>query len=150
MTNNFTAHRTMTSHFTDRNPLSTPQLIFILIGTTLLMNACGFSKPDNLKTLSPQELQSIMQKQDILLVDVHTPEQKHIPGTDHYVPFYRVSKHADKFPHQKDEPIYLYCKSGPMGNWAARSLFDLGYTNIYNLEGGIEAWKEAGLAVDSK
>ena len=34
-----------------------------------------------------------------------------------------------------------------MANWAARTLFDLGYTNVYNLEGGIKAWKKSGLPV---
>lgn len=108
---------------------------------------CGFMKPDNLKMISPQELNNTMAQNDILLVDVHIPEQNHITGTDRYIPFYNIYKHKDYFPQNKTTPIYLYCKTGPMANWAARSLFDLGYTNVFNLEGGIEAWKESGLPV---
>ena len=106
---------------------------------------CGFIKPEQLHMLEPTELHQAMEASDILLIDVHSPEQKHIPGTDYYVPFYRIGSHLDKFPADKNTPIYLYCKSGPMGNWAARSLLSHGYTTIYNLEGGIEAWLKAGM-----
>lgn len=97
--------------------------------------------------ISAKDLHSLMTQNDILLIDVHVPEQKHIPGTDLYAPFYKVDKYAERLPSEKDAPIYLYCKSGPMGNWAARTLFDMGYTNVYNLEGGTEAWKEAKLGL---
>ena len=35
-----------------------------------------------------------------------------------------------------------------MGNAAARSLYELGYRNLINLEGGTKAWKKAGLALE--
>lgn len=95
--------------------------------------------------ISPQELYNKMHQQDILLVDVHIPEQTHLPGTDAFIPFYRVDNEAEKFPANKDEPIYLYCKSGPMANWAARSLLQMGYTRLYNLDGGVDAWEKQKL-----
>jgi len=39
----------------------------------------------------------------------------------------------------------LYCQGGPMGEAAAKSLYELGYRNLYNLEGGAKAWRKAGL-----
>lgn len=122
-------------------------LLFVFLVTS---PGCGFIKPDNLKLISPQELNAVMSQTDILLIDVHVPEQKHIPGTDLFAPFYKIDDYAEHLPAHKDDPIYLYCKSGPMGNWAARTLFDMGYTNVYNLEGGAEAWKEVNLPVDKK
>lgn len=124
--------------------MRTSYLLFLFI---MVVPGCGFMKPDNLKLITPQELKSVMAQQDILLIDVHVPEQKHIPGTDLFAPFYKVDKFANYLPTEKSAPIYLYCKSGPMGNWAARTLFDLGYTNVYNLQGGAEAWIESGLPV---
>ena len=109
-------------------------LIFILI------TACLFAKPDELTMLTPQELHQIMQKKDVFLVDVHVPEQHHIKGTDLFVPFHKINKNLDKFPKDKRAPIYLYCKSGPMGNAAAKTLFESGYKKIYNLQGGQDAW----------
>jgi rhodanese-related sulfurtransferase len=116
-------------------------LIFILI------TACLFAKPDELIMLNPQELYQIMQKKDVFLVDVHVPEQHHIKGTDLFVPFHKINKNLDKFPKDKRTPIYLYCKSGPMGNAAAKTLFESGYKKIYNLQGGKDAWLETGYGV---
>ena len=54
----------------------------------------------------------------------------------------------DKLPSDKDAAIYLYCAGGPMGNSAARTLHDLGYVNLSNLEGGAHAWGKAGYAFE--
>lgn len=112
-------------------------LIFIVTG-------CQFQKPDYLKMLSPAELHQAMQNEDIFLVDVHAPKQKHIKGTDLFVPFNEVEQYKDKFPQDKNTAIYLYCEGGPMGNAAAKTLHDLGYQNLFNLDGGTNAWKQAG------
>ncbi len=106
--------------------------------------SCGFLKPDYLQVISPRQLHEAMQKGDIFLVDVHIPEQKHIAGTDLEVPFNKINENRDQFPKDKSTEIYLYCESGPMGNYAARELYKLGYRNIFNLEGGKVAWDKAG------
>ena len=113
------------------------------------MSSCGFQKPDYLKLISSGELNQVMQNEDIFLVDVHTPEQQHIKGSVLFVPFYEVEKNKDKFPKDKNSPIYLYCKSGHMANSAAKSLHDLGYSNLYNLDGGADAWRKAGFKFES-
>jgi rhodanese-related sulfurtransferase len=107
-----------------------------------------FQKPDYVTLISATELNQLMQKQDIFLVDVHIPQQRHIKGTDLFIPFNEVKEHTDKLPKDKSTPIYLYCEGGPMGNAAARSLYEFGYRNLTNLEGGTEAWKKAGLAFE--
>ena len=86
-----------------------------------------------------------MQNEDIFLVDVHTPEQQHIKGTDLFIPYNKIETYKDKLPQDKNTPIYLYCEGGPMGNAAAKSLYELGYRNLFNLEGGAKAWRNAGL-----
>lgn len=118
-------------------------LLFIFI-----LNGCTFQKPDYLKVITPVELDQVMQQTDIFLVDVHTPEQKHIKGTDLFIPYNEIEKYQDKLPKDKNTPIYVYCQSGPMGNSAARSLHELGYSNLTNLEGGTKGWRKAGLGFE--
>lgn len=107
--------------------------------------ACSFQEPEYLKMVTPAELDKIMQQQDVFLVDVHTPKQQHIKGTDLFIPYDKVEQYQDKLPKDKDSAIYLYCEGGPMGNAAARSLHDLGYSNLINLKGGASAWRRDGL-----
>ncbi len=109
-----------------------------------LFTGCMFLRPDYLNIISADDLHAALQERDIFLVDVHIPEQKHITGTDLFVPYNRIEENRDKFPQDLSTPIYLYCASGPMGNAAARSLYKLGYRNIFNLDGGTDAWEKAG------
>ncbi len=115
--------------------------IFVVISS---VSSCMFLEPDGLKVISATDLNQLMQKQDIFLVDVHTPKMAHIKGTDLFMPFSEVKKYQAQLPKDKDTAIYLYCEGGPMGNAAARSLNELGYHNLYNLEGGSHAWKKSG------
>ena len=118
---------------------------YAVIALLIFVTGCMFQKPDYVKMITPAELNQVMQNEDIFLVDVHTPEQRHIKGTDLFIPFNEIEKYQNKFPKDKNAAIYLYCEGGPMGNAAARSLYELGYRNLTNLEGGANAWKKAGL-----
>jgi len=102
------------------------------------------------KNISAQEFKAVLetQKKDFLLVDVHIPEQKHIAGTDLVVPFNKIEQNKSKFPADKSKKMVIYCRSGSMSIDAAQKLAGLGYTNIYNLEGGTYAWQAAGYPVE--
>ena len=134
------------------SPTNTTQIvmnkILAIIALFFTLIGCQFQKPDFLNMLSPIELHQAIENQDILLVDVHTPKQRHIKGTDLFIPFNEIEKHQDKLPKDKNTPIYLYCEGGPMGNAAARTLHDLGYQRLFNLDGGARAWKKAGFAFE--
>jgi rhodanese-related sulfurtransferase len=119
--------------------------LFLLIASIFILTGFMFQKPDYLKMITATELNQVMQKEDIVLIDVHTPEQQHIKGTDLVIPYNEIEKYQVKLPKDKNTAIYLYCQGGPMGEAAAKSLYELGYRNLYNLEGGAKAWRKAGL-----
>jgi len=85
-----------------------------------------------------------MQHQDIFLVDVHVPEQQHIKGTDAFMPFYNIADYKKLLPADPQTAIYVYCEGGPMGNAAAKTLYELGYHHLFNLQGGTKAWRKLG------
>jgi rhodanese-related sulfurtransferase len=49
----------------------------------------------------------------------------------------------------KDQPVLVYCASGARSSRAAGMLVKNGYTQVFNLAGGINAWRAAGLPVGS-
>lgn len=108
------------------------------------ISSCLSSSPDYLNNITVTGLHQLMQHEDVFLVDVHTPKGAHIKGTDLFMPFTEVEAYQDKLPKDKNTAIYLYCVGGPMGTAAAKSLYKLGYRNLYNLEGGSDAWRKKG------
>ena len=121
---------------------------YVGLAMIVFVTACNSEQTDNVKMISATELNDIMQNQDIFLVDVHAPEQQHIKGTDIFIPYNDIAANQSKLPKDKNTPIYLYCKGGPMGNAAAKTLHELGYRNITNLDGGAMAWKQVGLPLE--
>ena len=48
----------------------------------------------------------------------------------------------------KEKPVYVYCHSGRRSAKAAKNLKEKGFKTVVNLDGGIEAWKEADMPVE--
>jgi rhodanese-related sulfurtransferase len=130
-----------------------PYSFFILFILLVSARAEG-QVPDSLKykSLPPAEFQSLCQKSNkALLIDVREffeykksriKDAVNIPssGTLEYAAD-SIDKHLD---------LFFYCTSGFRSKRVARFFFDKGFTNVYSLDGGIIAWKKAGLPVEKK
>ena len=85
-----------------------------------------------------------------VLIDVREKDEwmeGFIPGAQWIPRGFLELRIEDKVP-EKDSAVVLYCAGGTRSALAARSLADLGYTNVSSLEGGFSAWKRAGLNFD--
>lgn len=89
------------------------------------------------------QLAATMPGEGYTLVNVHIPYEGELPNTDLFIPYNEILDHLDELP-DKDQPIVLYCRSGSMSTEAAAVLAGAGYTNVYEVDGGFNAWKAAG------
>ncbi|MFQ5493313.1 MAG: rhodanese-like domain-containing protein [Candidatus Dojkabacteria bacterium] len=94
--------------------------------------------------IGPEEFNEILGNSDPFVIDVHTPEQAHIEGTDAFIDYAIIDEQTQKLPADKDTEILVYCRSGNMSGIASEKLIEMGYTNVRNLAGGVKAWEAAG------
>ena len=81
-------------------------------------------------------------------MNVHTPYEGELPGTDLFIAFDRIRDERERLPGETATPIAVYCRSGRMSSDAARTLAGLGYTNVVELQGGMDAWEASGRSVE--
>lgn len=94
-----------------------------------------------MKEITVQELKQMMDnKEDFQIIDVREPfeyEMSNIGGEN--IPLSGVVLEADKI--SREKPVIMQCRSGARSAAATMQLEQqLGYTNVYNLKGGILAW----------
>ena len=100
--------------------------------------------------ISARELNSMLKNKDFVFINVHTPFAGNIAETDLSIPYTQIDQHLSQLPSDKNAKIVLYCRSGRMSAIAAEELVKLGYTNIWNLKGGMLEWEQAGFEIQEK
>lgn len=98
--------------------------------------------------ISITELQTMLANKDFSFINVHIPFEGNITNTDLSIPYDEIEQNLDKLPAAVDDKIVLYCRSDRMSRIAAETLVALGYSNVWNLDGGMAAWEQAGLTLE--
>lgn len=116
----------------------------------------GYFTPDivdtfsaTIKTIAPEKANELLTAGKALLLDVRAADEYragHIAGARH-LPMGVIFKRLEELP--SDQPLIVQCGGGLRSQVVASLLQRVGYTNVHNLHGGIEAWKQAGLPLES-
>lgn len=123
-------------------------LIFIRTGDTSDNSDQNSQNESNQAQLVDSvQFSKLAQDERNFLLDVHIPEQTHIPGTDAFIPYNEIAENVNQLPQDKTTPILVYCRSGSMSKTASDEISKLGYTNVYDLDGGINAYRESNTEV---
>lgn len=126
--------------------------LFLFVGLVMaLFTMSCKDKPatDEVKVISVEEVREAMSDGQSQLIDVRTIEEfndghlksaKNICVTDNDF----QEKVANL---NRDEPVYLYCRSGKRSARAGEILREMGFTEIYDMDGGILKWQEEDFEV---
>ncbi len=132
-------------------------LIFIVLFSFLITPFILFSSQTSsknnsfYKNISPEEAEKILKENsgNIIILDVRTKEEfseGHIKGA------INIDYHSKDFKSKLEKldktKIYMiYCRSGYRSGRAFELMKEMGFTKLYNIEGGINAWIGEGLPV---
>ena len=86
----------------------------------------------------------------LVVLDIRTPEEfadGHIAGARN-LDFYEPDFAASLDTLDKDLPYFVYCRSGNRSSSAIETMKDLGFAEVYELDGGIVSWAESGLPIE--
>lgn len=122
----------------------------VTIFLAFLLSGCIASSPDWQRVNVEEFDQAIKENGSAFLLDVRTQteweQDGHLENAT-LVPHNELEAREGELPSEKDTMILLYCRSGNRSQDAAQTLADLGFTNIIELETGINGWKDAGMPV---
>lgn len=101
-------------------------------------------------TLGTLEATRLMNQSNMLVLDVrdgkdfavgHLPRARHIPVAE-------LEKRSDEIQKFRDKPVLVTCRTGNRAGSAVRILKKLGFSQVFQLKGGLQAWEAASLPVE--
>ena len=124
------------------------ELIIVLSGAMLLWPLVQgrFSKMKEAGTLQATQL---INRNNAVLLDVRAANEfaaGHLPNAVN-IPLAELGNRGSELAKLTSRPVIAYCDRGQRSRAAGSALAKLGFTDIYQLTGGIKAWKDAGLPV---
>ncbi len=126
------------------------KLLILLISISIL--SCKGQTSENVQSIDAQAFsEQIKATPNAQIIDVRTPEEfqsEHIDKAVN-VDWLNANFVANAAKFDKSKPVFVYCKSGGRSSKASSKLAELGFKNIYELQGGILKWNSAGLSKPS-
>ena len=140
------------------------RLILVILSAGLILGALAVGcpaattddSPNNtgqiVENISPQAALELIQQNEgnvgFVILDVRTPAEYaegHIAGAVN-IDFYSSEFEEMVKALDRDDTYFIYCRSGNRSGQARNLMEGLGFAEVYNLSGGINAWQDAGLA----
>ena len=126
-------------------------LVGLTLAAALLLGACSSGDTAVIEQYSASESAELLSSppSGLTVLDVRTPDEfaagriADSTNIDFYAPeFEDLLRELDR-----DTPYFVYCNSGNRSATTIDTMRDLGFTEVYELAGGIQAWSVAGLEV---
>lgn len=121
------------------------KILIVLFIMILVLTGCTTDKSSNqggvYKKITVQEAKSIIDKEEIIILDVRTKEEYdggHIKNAV-LLPVTDISTKASEVLKDKNAKILVYCRSGNRSATASNELIKMGYKNVIDF-GGINSW----------
>lgn len=124
--------------------------LIALSALTLTLAACAGAETTGATLVDAGQAQELVASDpDVVVLDIRTSEEVAVGALPdaQVIDFYSPSFQSDLDELNRDATYLVYCRSGNRSAQATRLMENLGFEDVYELEGGILAWADAGLAL---
>lgn len=120
-------------------------MVLTALASIGVLAACS-SAPDAVTKVSAADAVTILAQPSITVVDVRTPAEY---SSGHLADAVNIDIEGSTFEEQitslpREDTYFVYCRSGNRSGVATDKMADLGFTTVYDLQGGIAEWQAAG------
>lgn len=104
------------------------------------------SSNDAINKVDPVAFNDVVTQPGVIVLDVRTPEEFQ---TGHLVNAININLEGSDFASEvskldKNSTVAVYCRSGNRSGVATKQMAELGFTDMYDMQGGIVEWQAAG------
>ena len=120
--------------------------LVVMSGGALLWQLLGGA---GVNGVNPVEATLLINREDAHVVDVRETDEfanGHLPDARH-IPLSKLADRVGEIEKFKGKPVIVCCASGMRSSRACGQLKKLGFDNVHNLAGGIDAWVGAGYPI---
>ncbi|MCC7006453.1 MAG: rhodanese-like domain-containing protein [Ottowia sp.] len=103
-------------------------------------------------TLPAAQVTHLINKNNAIVIDVRTDSafaQGHLPHAKH-IPLDQLASKVAHLARDKNTPLVVVCQTGVQSARAVNTIKQAGYTQVFDLEGGLFAWQKMGLPLATK
>lgn len=139
------------SHNVIKSYIMKQNFIIYCVAIFFLAIGCKEESQTEIKMISTEEIQSLLEQDDIQLVDVRTLEEYqagHIMKAQN-IDILSPTFDDDIVKLDKSKPVVVYCKSGGRSAKCSKLMKAAGFVKIYDLDGGFEKWKFDELEIET-
>ncbi|MFI1743669.1 rhodanese-like domain-containing protein [Thalassobellus sediminis] len=120
----------------------------------IVIGTFGFSckktlNQEQVKVISPKEMQVFLDADSVQFIDVRTPKEfsEGFIDTAKNIDFYSSTFKDEINKLDKSKPVFIYCRSGGRSGKSVSAFLEVGFTKIYDLEGGFLNWESEGYKI---
>ncbi len=137
------------------------RIIAASLSAVVLLGACGSgtatvdapTQTQSIELINPADADQLLEDNagsgDFVILDIRTPEEFNagrIAGSIN-IDFYEANFASELDKLDKDKTYFVYCHSGNRSGSAMGTMRDLGFIDVYDLDGGIQAWYNSGFDI---
>jgi len=104
------------------------------------------------KRISTHETTLLINREDAVVLDIRDNNafsQGHIIGAQH-IPPSKITDHFNQLDKYKTQPLIIVCEYGQQAPVIGATLRKQGFERVYSLQGGLNAWRQAGLPLEKR